>query len=72
MLGNRQSIASLQSDFYRLKFHKILRWLLFSVCIIFMLIAAIVYLLLFVQPETYYANTTSGKILNMPPAKASA
>jgi len=69
MLGSRQEIARLNSDFYRDQFHKILRGVMVSVMIIFLLIAALTYVIFFYQPSLqYYANTTDGKILNMPPA----
>lgn len=66
MLGRRSDIARLQSDFYRDQFRKMLRWLTVSLAIIFLLLAAIIYLILFRPPMHYYANTTEGKILNMP------
>ena len=66
MLGSRHEIASLQSNFYWYKFRKILRWLFFSIFVIFGLLIAIIYLILFQPSEHYYANTTNGKILPMP------
>ena len=66
MLGARHQIARLQSDFYRDQFRKILRWIMYAMAIIFLLIAAIIYLILFQPEKTYYANTTDGKILTMP------
>lgn len=67
MLGSRSEIARLQGDFYRDQFRKILRWLVVTVVIIFLFIAAIFYDIFLSQPEAhYYANTIDGKILNMP------
>ncbi len=66
MLGQRQEIARLQSDFYRDQFRKVLHWLLYSVVVMFVLIAAIIYLILVKPTPNYYANTTDGKILDMP------
>jgi hypothetical protein len=67
MLGPRHEIARLQSDFYRDQFRKILHWLVVTVMIIFLQSTSIVYLLFFYQPQAkYYANTISGKILDMP------
>jgi hypothetical protein len=66
MLGQRHEIARLQSDFYRDQFRKILRWLIVSICIMFLLIAAIVYTIFFQPMVDYYANTSDGKILDMP------
>ena len=66
MLGARHEIARLQSDFYRDQFRKILRWILYSLLISFLLIAAIIYLILFQPKQTYFSNTTDGKILAMP------
>lgn len=67
MIAPRHEIARLQSDFYRDQFRKMLRWLVYSVFIIFILIAFIIYLILFQPPQTYYGNTSDGKILKMPP-----
>ncbi len=69
MIAERHDIARLQSDFYRLQFRKILRWLMVSICIMFILIAAVIYLVLFHPAPQYYANTTEGRILAMPQAK---
>lgn len=67
MLGPRHENARLQSDFYRDQFRKLLHWLVISVMIIFLLLTAILYFLFLSRPEThYYANTISGKILDMP------
>jgi hypothetical protein len=68
MLGSRHEIPRLQSDFYRDQFRKILCWLMYSVVIILLSIAAIIYLILFQPAQSYYANTSEGKILRMPPA----
>jgi hypothetical protein len=69
MLGQRSEIARLQSDFYRDQFRKTLRWILISVLIIFALIIAIAYVILFQPVEPYYANTSDGTILLMPKSK---
>jgi multisubunit Na+/H+ antiporter MnhB subunit len=66
MLGARHEIARLQSDFYRDQFRKILRWIMYAMVIIFLLIAAIIYFILFQPKQSYYANTVDGKILAMP------
>lgn len=66
MLGRRQEIARLQSDFYRDKYRKTLRWLMVCVLIMYILIAAIIYTILFQPSQYYYANTTDGRILSMP------
>jgi hypothetical protein len=66
MLGQRHEIARLQSDFYRDHYRKTLRWLMGSVFIMFVLIAIIIYLILFQPVQQYYGNTTDGKILAMP------
>lgn len=63
MLGTRQEIARLHSDFYRDKYRKTLRRLIISVCLIVILICAIIYLILFRAPPKYYATTTEGKII---------
>ena len=68
MLGPRHEIASLQSDFYRIQFRKVLRWLGYSLVIVFLLIAGIFYLILVEPSQSYYGNTSEGKILPMPEA----
>lgn len=62
-----QEDARLQSDFYRDKFRKTLRWLIVSIATMLILILAIIYTILFRPEPTYYANTTDGIILAMPP-----
>jgi len=71
MIAPRHEIARLQSDFYRDQFHKLLRWLIISILIIFLLICGIAYLILFKSPVPYYANTIDGRILTMPAPKLS-
>lgn len=67
MLGPRHEIARLQSDFYRDQFRKLLRWLVGVMFIIFLLICAILYDIFLYHPVVrYYANTTDGKIFDMP------
>ena len=65
----KHEIARLQSDFYRDQYRKI-RWLMGSVIIMFLLIAAIFYSILALPPQAYYGNTTDGKILPMPGVKS--
>lgn len=65
MLGRRHEIARLQSDFYRDQFRKMLKWLIGMVFLMFILIAAIAYLILFQPQQRYYANTVEGKILSI-------
>jgi len=69
MLGSRNEIPHFQSDFYRDKYRKLLRWLIVYVFIIFILIVAIIYMILFKAPQKYFGNTTDGKILTMPMGK---
>ena len=69
MQGRRHEIARLQSDFYRDQFRKVLRWLIVSLVIIFALLALIIYFIFFQPAMHYYANTSDGKILNMPQPK---
>ena len=66
MLGSRQDIARLQSNFYRDQFRKVLRWLIGLVLIMLLLIAFIIYRVLLIPSQHYYANTTDGKIMMMP------
>lgn len=66
MLGRRNEIARLQSDFYRDQFRRMVRWLMASVAIMFFLILTIIYFILFQPARDYYANTSEGRILEMP------
>ncbi|OGT59806.1 MAG: hypothetical protein A3E85_02080 [Gammaproteobacteria bacterium RIFCSPHIGHO2_12_FULL_45_12] len=66
MLGPRHEIASLQSVFYRDQYHRMLRWLIASIAIIYVLLAIMIYILWTLPEPMYYANTTDGKILLMP------
>jgi len=69
MIAPRHEIARLHSDFYRNQFRKMLRWLIYSIVLVYLLIACILFLL-FVQPkQDYYANTPEGKIMPMPAAE---
>ncbi len=70
MLGRKHEIAQLQSDFYRNQFRKTLRWLMVALLIMFALIGIIFYFILASPPQSYYGNTTDGKILPMPGVKS--
>jgi hypothetical protein len=65
MISDRDENARFQSDFYRDKYHGVLRSLLLSVCLIVLLIGGIIYLVLFRAPPQYYATTTDGQIIPM-------
>jgi hypothetical protein len=69
MLGSREDIPWMNSEFYRRKYYKILRWVMGSLLIMFVLLSAALYLIFFQAPQAYYANTTTGRILPMPPAR---
>lgn len=69
MIARRNEIPRLQSDFYRDQYRKVLNWLIMAVFIMFALIAAIIYFILFQPTQAFYANTTDGKILVMPIVK---
>jgi len=66
MIGNRSEIARLQSDFYRDQFRKVVRWLIISVVLSFILIAMIIYFIIAQPAQKYYGNTIEGRILDMP------
>ena len=68
MIGNRNEIARLQSDFYRDEFRRVLGWLMVAVVLMFILIALIMYFVLVQPSQHYYANTSDGQILDMPSA----
>jgi hypothetical protein len=72
MLGRRNEIARMQSDFYRECYYKMLRALMFAMVIIWILIAAIIYFILSPAPSPYYATTSQGKIIPMMPMSASS
>lgn len=67
MLAKRHAIARLQSDFYRDQYRKMLRWLVAAILVMYLLLFAIAYLILFKPTPQYFANTTDGRILSMPP-----
>lgn len=66
MIGSRNEIARLQSDFYRDQFRKVVGWLVSAVILMFILIFMIIYFVLFQPSQNYYANTSEGRILDMP------
>lgn len=68
MIGSRNEIARLYSDFYRDQYRKMIRRLIVCVVIIFILIATIIGFIVFQPQATYYGNTIEGRILKMPPA----
>lgn len=63
MIGDRETIARMQSDFYQRKYHKFLLYLLLSVGLMLFLIAVIIYLVLTEPNRKYYVETEDGKIL---------
>jgi amino acid permease len=65
MLGTREDIARFHSDFYRDKYRKALRNLIFSTLLVVALICVIIYLVLFKESPQYYATTTEGQIIPM-------
>lgn len=67
MLGRPNEIARMQSDFYRAKYHRILRWLNVSIVVMIALIAAIIYFVFVEPPTQYYASTTTGQVIRMEP-----
>jgi hypothetical protein len=67
VVGRRHEIPRLQGDFYRDQFRKLLRWIFMTMMLIFVLLVAILYVIFFYEPtRRFYANTTDGKILDMP------
>lgn len=69
MLGDRQTLASFQSDFYRDNYHKLLNALIISCVIILILISTIIYFV-WQHPEIhYYGTTTGGQIIPMTPSR---
>jgi hypothetical protein len=68
MLGTRDEIARMQSDFYRDWYHKILRVLVGSSIVMLGLILTIIYFVLFKPTQGYYASTTEGQIIQIIPS----
>lgn len=66
MIGRRDEIPRLQSDFYRDAYRKTLRYIYMCLLIIYLLLFLIIYYTLSQPKQQYYANTTSGVILPMP------
>lgn len=67
MIGRKHEIARLQSDFYRDCYYKMLRNIIISAFVIFILIFAIIYYILFTVPPEYYGTATTGQIIPMIP-----
>jgi len=67
MLARKHENARLQSLFYRDQYRRTLNLLIVAMIIMFLLIGGILYLVLFNPDPNYYANTTNGIILAMPP-----
>lgn len=67
MLSHRSENARLQSDFYRDQFRRMLRWLMMSMMLMILLVLGIIYSILVQPRQDYYANTSEGRIMNMPP-----
>lgn len=66
MITQRGKNARLQSEFYRDKFRKTLKWLLVTMILTFALLATVIYLVFIIPPRVYFANTTDGHIMPMP------
>lgn len=69
MIAERRKIAKFQSNFYCESYHKILRWFIVSVIIIWLLIAALIWKIAFHPTFRYYAVTSEGKIIPMQPVR---
>lgn len=68
MIGRQEQIAWRQSDFYRYSYYKLIRALFVSIAIILLLVAAIIYVVIFeVNTPSYYGTTTNGRIIPMEP-----
>lgn len=66
MLAKRSANAHLQSDFYAIQYHRLLRILIVLVFVLFFLLAAIIYFIFAEPPRVFYGNTVDGMILPMP------
>ncbi len=67
MIGRKEEIARFQSDFYRDCYYKMLRNIILSALVIFVLIFAVIYYILFTVPPVYYGTATTGQIIPMIP-----
>lgn len=67
---NRPGAPRRESDFYRDRYYGVLRALFISTCIILLLIGTIIYFILFIDPQDYYATTTEGMIVPMLPMES--
>lgn len=65
MFSDRLRNTRFQSIFYRDNFYKMLNALIAMTIIMLLLIAAIIYVILFAPAPQYYATTTQGKIIPM-------
>ena len=63
MIGQQHEIARLQSDFYSVSYHKVLRLLFIEIAIMFLLILAIIYVIFSQKAPPYYITTISGQIM---------
>ncbi len=69
MIGERHTIARLQSDFYRDSYHKVLNGVFIEIFVLLILILAILYHIIVHPPQPFYASTLEGQILTLTPAK---
>jgi hypothetical protein len=69
MIGDRETIARLQSDFYRDSYYRIINWLYFEIVIMLLLIIAIIYHIIVHPEQHYYATTTQGQLLALHPGR---
>ena len=69
MIGDRETIARLQSDFYRDSYYRIINWLFFEIIIMLLLISAIIYHIIVHPVQHYYATTNQGMLLPLHPSK---
>lgn len=67
MIGQGETVARRQSDFYRDSYRKVLNMLIVACIIILGLMLAILYYVFFEPPQHYYATTTSGHVIPMVP-----
>jgi hypothetical protein len=70
MIAHRREIARFQSDLYRDRYYKMLRSLIILAGTMFVLIAAIIYVLFTTMVPPFYGSTTEGRIIPMMPISA--
>ena len=68
MIGDKEQIARLQSDFYRDSYYKVIKWFYIEAVIMILLILAILYHIIIHPEQRFYATTTNGQLIHLKPS----